>query len=285
MKKKYLFISLYFSFMLFLCSCGTDTYINQNTYNIEETDVQYEENNKENYWFLTMNWDITSNKEISSLFYESILLPIDLNIFDNIVESYQYFFDGFDKTESFTMSEILKNPQLFYDKVYIWFTNDTKTNIYNLCFVNYNIDQEITIQQSYDNRWWYIHSIENFDKIFQIDIKNLSNEYEIEVQEKPLLNAIIEKYGKPSYIAMSDIYMDSIDKFEDDLWYEIVYEFTDYVITISIQEKIDSSNNTYITIHNVNYYTNECWQQELNKFPISSENIINDINIKFQKIE
>ena len=64
------------------------------------------------------------------------------------------------------------------------------------------------------------------------------------------------------------------------------YKLYEEKISIKSWDEVESVEDyTYITIHNVNYYTNECWQQELNKFPISSENIINDINIKFQKIE
>lgn len=264
----------------------------ENVENTEDTDnvndevVEEVETNKFQHWFKTVKWNENSEGFINSLYNENFKLPIDLHSLDELSNPYSYYVDGFNNAKAYSIQEILNDSRVCENEIKLFTSNDKENRITNIYFVNYNPENKLSSQQCYDNNWWYIEAIYNLNNVLNIDSTMLSNEYASDKKEAPLLDAIIEKYGKPSYILTSDAYKEDINNPNEELWlwYDLVYEYNDYVITMMVQDQPMSEYNTHmIVLHAVKYYTKDCWNKELEKKPITDEIIINDISCKFQK--
>ena len=249
----------------------------------EITEASTEDDSKEMVnWFKTAKWN-TEADGFKTLFTEGIGLPINPEEIENIVGPYDYFTDGYDKKEDKTLQDILNDPTECNREFKIWPSHDENHyNIMHMNFINYKEDEDIklTAKQIYDEKWWCIFG---FPWGLGISEDELPDNGAWGNYEAPVLDVIAEKYGAPSYILILNT-----DDLESEvakawLWYELVYEYDDYVVAIDIQDQPMPEYNAHVLeIQQFIYYTKECWEKELEKEPIGNDTIVNGVTCKFR---
>lgn len=233
-------------------------------------------------WFRTAKWNEEAEGFTSNLFTEDITLPINLESIDDIAGPYEYFTDGFDKAQAPTMQEVLSDTRVCRREYKIWPDSEKDNNMHHIHFFNYREDEqeELTTRQIYDENWWCIYGTSFALGISpdQLPAGFLWGNY-----DAPVLDIVAEKYGAPSYILMLDVDDLNSDEAKFCLWYELVYEYDDYVVSLMVQDQPMPEYDVHcLALHQVTYYTRECWDKELEKNPIASETTINGVTCKFQ---
>ena len=230
-------------------------------------------------WFKSAKWNEDA-EGFKTLLSNKISVPIDLEAIDEMVGPYDYFIDGYNKQEGKTMQEILNDKAQCKDEFRIWPSDDEEHfNIQSIIFKNYNKDEQLTAKQIYDEKMWCIYA---FPWGMCLDESKLPDNFSWGNYEAAVLDVIADQYGKPSYI-----YVINVDSFDNKdakayLWYQLVYEYDDYVVAIDVQDQPMPQYDAYVLeIHEVIYYTRECWEKELQKNPIGNDVVINDMTYKF----
>ncbi len=209
------------------------------------------------HWIKTAEWNEDAEGFTEFLYSEEYTLPISL-----------------EKLQIYDPAR-----RVYADSDYECFPDSS--NIEELYIVNYS-SEDMTAQQCCDNNWWYLETYwSNKTAELGIDMEQLSSDYWDDHYEAPLLDIVAEKYGAPSYILMSDAFKNNIDHNDGVLAYQLVYEYDEYVISLFIMDHIMAEYDTHnVQLDGLYYYTPECWEKDMEKFPISEETTINGVLCK-----
>lgn len=229
------------------------------------------------FWLHTADWGEEKDLTGISLFNGECTTPINLNDFDGDerLAPYQNFTD-----ESYYYSDNL--TELFYDDQIIDYEEtmfvpqcnyEALTTIDRIYLCNYT-EEDISLQQAYKNNWFVV-AASDISEEFNIDDGDASF-FERDIH---ILNAVIQKYGRPSYLIADEIiytydeedngisFFDSYQKNVGSLYYDLIWEREDFVLILRIRESI------YDGIHQVNiregimnvflYVSKELWPDYL----------------------
>lgn len=230
---------------------------------------QIDENSKgETFWIHSIDWSKQRDSADLTLFNGMVSLPIKLEDLETC--STQYSFDELQKTlESET--KIYSETTISNYTEYIdgkWIISDEVPHIGSITIKNYS-DAGSTAAECYSNGWWCICNSYNIDDALGFDATK-SDEYNKEMNERPLLDMALEKLGAPTYIRLNKSYSEYLEQNEGGLVYELVFEYNDFTIIIPVLEVIVSEYDAH-TIKcsgledGMVYYTKECWEKEKNE--------------------
>lgn len=255
---------------------------NSNTEISSQSDNGNKNNNTVTFWADREDWGEHKTSFDGTLFNESFTTPIDLKTIDEVCSPFRYFPNTRNGTNSDTISEILNSDKILnagnvadihtrtkYEngKNQTYKKDQANDNISKIYIKNYS-DNDMSIKDCYQKGWFYIEALYNPDEVLGFpNIKKENKEYSSNYNNRPLMDAFIQKYGAPSYI-ISDLssiqeLKDSFEKKSGSLAYSVIYEYDDYVIRIAITDIIlSNSTNTSFKVSNVFYYSKDAWKLE-----------------------
>lgn len=134
--------------------------------------------------------------------------------------------------------------------------SDDECAIYKISMCNYT-DEILSFRQIYENNWFFIEadSLAILEwGMFKGSSRDRNADYHI---IQTTLEAIIDTYGRPSYlISCDDSFLENYEKNLDDIQYILVWEREDFVITLNLMEVIFTDTGHYAnaleTIRNTN---------------------------------
>lgn len=118
----------------------------------------------------------------------------------------------------------------------------------------------IPISTCYKNNWWYIVLK---SEAFGVPSKAKDKNY-----QDDRTDALVKVLGAPKYVMTGNTtnFEETLNKNDDSIYYTLVYDFDEYVITIFMNEFISNEyNGTHLEISEIKYYPKECWEQKLKK--------------------
>lgn len=279
MKKK-LLIGLITTLLLSLSACDNsdnDT-IASNVNNAESNvkqdissnEAENNEKDEENivdknmpYWIIKQDFS-NPQKEFNNLFNENITLPLDWNKINELVNSYSWTpgFEGrqyVDNINEIIASEEYKiqysgSETVFFEQE-IDRSDPNYVAINSFEIFNHNEKDDLTYKECFEKGWWEIFQDGSIGKALLISASS----------QEELCDKILEKYGSPTYMIPAFGYYEKLDDYYATMeldsveMYELVYEYPEYCISISITETSYGSSPD-VKVNAVIYYTNTMWE-------------------------
>ena len=257
----------------------TKTEVFNQTENVKENDSALGENKQDttekSFWFNSI--EMSKQNNVIELYNDKVELPIKLENLDVCSAPYSFWPNGVNQTNAETIQDILKSTieinagretKISTQTKYIdgsWKDYDeVPDNIEAIHIKNYT-EEVLTIAECYNNGWWYITNLYKLEDVLGVDLTD-NTEYSKDLNESPLLDMAINKFGSPTYIRMSQNYNKNLKLNEGTLVYDLVYEYSEYTIIFSVYELIMSEYDYHIIKFNgITYYTKECWEKEKNE--------------------
>ncbi|MDE6742389.1 MAG: sigma-70 family RNA polymerase sigma factor [Lachnospiraceae bacterium] len=252
-----------------------------------DTDDQQISSNSDElvFWLHTVEWGEEKDLTGITLFNGECTTPISLDDFDgneclgpylcneNDVSSYNLT-ELFDPNQLLELRSINFIPQCSYDKenqTYIYYNEEYDSAISAIRLCNYTdpYDENITYRKAYENNWFYIISNDKFIDEFNIDHKRVFSD-----QSFGTFDALIDKYGRPSYLIAAnpsyfdeseDSFLEMYNKNDGTISYTLVWEKEDFVLVLNLAESIERDKNMHTmdwnayTSYFFAYVTPEIW--------------------------
>lgn len=303
MNKKFIALTLCAMLMVSFTGCGDNS--NEENSNkaskssntsvsaSSKQDSESSKNTESNlvFWYNKNNWKEISGTYDGTFVTANLKAPIDISRLDEHgCTPYAWFPNGRKARNAKSINEILTSnekqlpqgnrtkicTQLSFDKK--WISADGEDDgIAEICIYNYNedvannnnhIDNSLPISTCYKNNWWYVILK---SEAFGVPTKSQNSYY-----QDDRADALIKVLGAPKYVIndYSSDFQEILNKNEGSTYYRLVYDFGEYVITVSVNELImNEYNSAHLEIREIKYYPKECWEQELKK--IEKSKIIN----------
>ena len=257
----------------------TKTELPNKTQNEKENDSTSDEiiqdTTGKTFWLNSIKWSKQNNN--IDLYNNKISLPIRLENLDICSAPYSFWPDGVNQTNAETIQDILKSTtkinagretKISTQRKFVdgsWRDYDeVPDNIESIYIKNYT-EAVSTTAECYNNGWWYITNQYNLDDVLGVDLTN-NTEYRKDWDESPLLDMAVNKFGAPTYINMFKTYSENLKLNEGMIIYDLVYEYSEYTITLTVSEMIMSEYDSQtIKFGGITYYTKECWEKEKNE--------------------
>ena len=258
----------------------TKTELPNKTQNEKENDSTSDEiiqdTTGKTFWLNSIKWSKQNNN--IDLYNNKISLPIRLENLDICSAPYSFWPDGVNQTNAETIQDILKSTtkinagretKISTQRKFVdgsWKDYDeVPDNIERIHIKNYTKEFSTTAE-CYNNGWWYITNQNNFANALGLDLTT-NNTVGIKAWDKtPLLNMAVNKLGAPTYINMFKTYSENLKLNEGMIIYDLVYEYSEYTITLTVSEMIMSEYDSQtIKFGGITYYTKECWEKEKNE--------------------
>lgn len=257
----------------------TKTELPNKTQNEKENDSTSDEiiqdTTGKTFWLNSIKWSKQNNN--IDLYNNKISLPIRLENLDICSAPYSFWPDGVNQTNAETIQDILKSTtkinagretKISTQRKFVdgsWKDYDeVPDNIESIYIKNYT-EAVSTTAECYNNGWWYITNQYNLDDVLGVDLTN-NTEYRKDWDESPLLDMAVNKFGAPTYINMFKTYSENLKLNEGMIIYDLVYEYSEYTITLTVSEMIMSEYDSQtIKFGGITYYTKECWEKEKNE--------------------
>lgn len=117
--------------------------------------------------------------------------------------------------------------------------------------------QQCSAKDCYEKGWWYIQAEPD---ALDLEYVEPSEDYYTDTQ----LAALWDRLGAPDYVRTQDStqLQERLRENSGDLAYELVYQYDDFVLSISVKEAIVNSSGRQkqvLMLTDVKYYTPECW--------------------------
>ena len=260
---------------------NNEIYANNKQDQIEQLNTVTEENeetkSEKTFWINSVQLPEQNLNANFRLYNDKISLPIKLENLDICSAPYSFWPNGTNQTNANTIQEILASKTKINSKSETKVVTQTKfldgswkdydevpDNIGDILINNYN-DNSTTIEECYNNGWWYILNQYDLDDIFGIDISN-NSEYHKEWYEIPVVEKIIDKIGGPTYIRMNKTSSENLNTNQGIISYDLVYEYNEFTFIIPIMEMITNGNDNLVTkCSGMIYYTKQSWEKEKNE--------------------
>ena len=249
----------------------TDSEDQQNSFDTE-TDMEdlqtSSDTNDSVFWLHTADWGEEKDLTGITLFNGECTVPISLDDFDENELSAPYYvseiigndvvhIDSYNLTELLT-DEITIRP--YHNSSDIKTQRSQEGEVINgeesaIEYIKlYNFSREtISLRQAYENNWFTIESDNNYLIEFSANVPDELTEEEYYTDyAKVQMEAIIDKYGRPSYlISAYDPFLENYENNSGYILYTLVWEKEDFVLTLDVCEAIfkDTMGYCYAAEH------------------------------------
>lgn len=216
------------------------------------------------FWYNQQDWGNIQGTYDGTLLTVKMQAPIDLSTIDECSAPYHWFPNGVQGRDAETISEILESDVIQRpggDWASIWGGEEERgetDGIIKIGIYNYSEDK-LPIKTCYENGWWRM----KLDcDAFGISVGTEISDYEIEKAD-----ALVELLGTPTYITDDcGCFSERIAENEGGIYYQMIYEFDEYVISVDMREQIMHQYDAKVlVVEELTYYTKECWEQELDE--------------------
>ncbi len=242
------------------------------------------------FWLHTADWGEEKDLTGITLFNGECTVPIHLEDFDGDERlapysmSYELPDHSYAKLYSYNLTELLLpdkmlsgsrtetiTPQRSYDEDGHPVDHDQeyKSVIFEIQLCNFS-EEEVSLRQAYENNWFYITS--NGRELTEF-ADELGCDY-INDNTRAILKAVINKYGRPSYLIAydyDDTFLEKYERNSDYIDYILVWEKEEFVITLEVRELFSTDTGEYaMEIINIagmlRYITREVWDGYRDKY-------------------
>ncbi len=130
--------------------------------------------------------------------------------------------------------------------------------IFQITLPNYS-GEEVSLMQAYENNWFYISSGGKY--VYEFSDTEIVSMYD-NSKTRERLDAIVDKYGRPSYLISTSSFLENYKNNIDSVFYYLVWEKEEFIITVCVRElfmeqrymiQLDNNSDSFI------YYTRELW--------------------------
>ena len=250
-------------------SSGTESdQDNQQDFSGTETDQNNSQassdTNESVFWLHTADWGEEKDLAGITLFNGECTAPINLDDFDGDEHLGPYCItwknsNGYDFADSYNFTELLTDELIMYstmhcdiatqriheDYQYVTVDHGKEAAIEYIRLENYS-GEDMPLRQTYENNWFSIVANSNFLMEFGADMYELTEEEYYTNYAKVQLEAVIDKYGRPSYLIYDrDSFLENYENNSDYIVYTLVWEKEDFVITLEVCEAIFNDTTGY----------------------------------------
>jgi len=221
------------------------------------------------YWVNTYEFPKETKPFSISLFNGFITPPIKLNDLENKCDYFVYHGKtmqdrGEHKVKKISDIKTTLEAGATLD-VYLHMNDDSFAGLSKFTIENYS-EENKTAQECLENGWWYAWRQYDNNSSAAKDLLGIDFwESGITVDDEGIyiLEDIITKLGRPTKINTSKGALDKKDGFSSSN-YHIIYEYSDFVFVIDVQEIVDFDDNDYLHcyVHLIMYNTPESWKYE-----------------------
>lgn len=250
------------------------------------------------FWLHTADWGEEKDLTGITLFNGECTAPIHLEDFDGdehlgpyFIGYFRYDDNSWDAVSSPNLTELLTDQRSFRGQEQeikpqhacdeeghsVWMHSyEDESAVWQIKMCNYS-NEALSFKDIYENNWFFIQADDSAIREWTSNEEE-SNGIEDYHDLHPILNAMIDTYGRPSYlISCDDSFLENYEKNLDDIQYIIVWEKDDFVITMEIMEVIFTDTEHYAnvletirnkgvdygmylhTLGNLIYITREAW--------------------------
>lgn len=268
--KKLLSLLLAILMILTLGACGKDEDSkgekikddNVSDTNSEEPKTE-EDIAKEHLWYYSVDFDKLETKEVSDFkVYGYLAPPFDINTIKNDITKVHYTItteQGYPKIVDYlSLDEVLDMPSDRNEKSFGFNVggDDNNGRDYGYVIVTPK-DTSMSSKEAIANGYCYLETSNDFDKFLDIDVSNTDykvkdNDATVIENMKPLMDKVIERFGKPTEVEVLNIFSDGIS-------YKLRYKMDKYVMVISISESYDIETDKYEARSTMSVYTPESY--------------------------
>ncbi len=164
-----------------------------------------------------------------------------------------------------------------FDGTYYSYTDEYGTSgISSIELFNLNTEERSSFKTCYDNNWWRVTTGDYGDRFleYMFNVTYDTEQFYGGKQETVALEAIVEKLGTPHKIRTGwKTKDDFINYYNDDspktisLYYNLVYEYPDYVLVIDVAEMIFKEySKQQLDVYSATYYPRSFWDEISEQF-------------------
>ncbi|MDE6686781.1 MAG: RNA polymerase sigma factor [Lachnospiraceae bacterium] len=262
----------------------------------DQNDQQISSNSDELvFWLHTVEWGEEKDLTGITIFNGEFTTPIHLEDFNGderfepfvctqTYESSYNLMELFDSDELIGDTSITFYTQCSYDEedgTYFYYMDEYACTAREIHLGNYT-GEYMSVREAYENNRFIVETHKDFFKEFNPDNIN------VQTSEKAfsVYDAVIDKYGRPSYIiAINDYYDETQDTFlstynknDGDIGYSLVWEKEDFTLMLNMSESIDNDNGIHTMDSGIGYkgfifayVTPELWPDFISNSYFSSE--------------
>lgn len=247
---------------------------NQQASSDSETDQESQQTSSDSdelvFWLHTIDWGEEKDLTGITIFNGEFTTPINLEDFngDERFEPFvctQTYESSYNLMELFDSDELIGDTSIkFYtqcsydeeDGTYFYYWEEYTCTAREIHLGNYT-KENMSVREAYENNRFIVETHNDFFKEFNPDNVN------VQTSDKAIsvYDAVIDKYGRPSYIiAINDYYDETQDTFlstynrnDGDIGYSLVWEKEDFTLMLNMSESIDSDNGTHTMDSGIGY--------------------------------
>ena len=226
------------------------------------------------FWLHIANWGEEKDLTGITLFNGECTAPIHLEDFDgdeHLAPYRHYEISSYNLTELFDSDEEFYGEKMYstqatYDEeteeyIDTYLDEEDKATIRYIYLYNYGDAVEyISVRETYENNWFYIEPYAEFIDEFNFDDRPTFTNYEVMID---IFYAIIDKFGRPSYVIAYDpsfndeskeSFLEILEQNNGHLDYDLVWEQEEFVLVLKMWESIDVDKESHdMSIRNPNY--------------------------------
>ncbi len=248
----------------------------QQTSSDTETDQESQQTSSDTdelvFWLHTVDWGEEKDLTGITIFNGEFTTPINLEDF-NGDERFEPFLCTRTYESSYNLMELFDSDELIGDTSIVFYTQCSYDEEDGTCF--YHLEEHerstareidlgnytgeyMSVREAYENNRFIVETHNDFFKEFNPDNVN------VQTSEKAIsiYDAVIDKYGRPSYIIAiktdyydetKDTFLDTYNKNDGDIGYSLIWEKEDFTLMLNMSESIDSDNGTHTMDSGIGY--------------------------------
>lgn len=278
-------VVLCLSMMFTLCACGEKD--DQNTDNtnstvsseqVDDTNNKHEESTLQvdPFWCDTYDWDTVETKtNVDFKMFSLVASPfspasLDGHLYE--ISTHGVYQTGETSEVKCELISDLLSGDKYIEPTFsttssssIWFYLDENTS----CKMNITSDCEegkyrANISDAVDSKNYFFYSTYDVQEMLDVNVEITNSK-----DETPLLEKLIEKFGKPEIKEHTSMNTRDDSYALNQIFYELRWVYEDYTVSVLVNEKCGaySGGNTYheVEVSNSMVFTNVSWQKYLAK--------------------
>ncbi|MDE6685830.1 MAG: RNA polymerase sigma factor [Lachnospiraceae bacterium] len=211
------------------------------------------------FWLHRVDWGEEKDLTGITLFNGECTAPIRLDDFDGDEHLAPYHGSYDDNLYSDNLTELFESdqPLEYFERFYPQYHNDETATIDAIYLVNYSGSVEnVSLRQAYENNWFYITTYDRFIDEFNFD----NRDFIAYNKNDTIFNAMIDKYGRPSYVMAYDpsyldeskeSFLETFEKNDGSIEYYLVWEKKNFVLLLGLWEdiRVDEKRHTMFPMY------------------------------------